>query len=85
MFGVIFEGEQFGYAYEAATNDYLLFDKKEKIIIALKGDNAEMFRDHLTITNNQQDNTLRQRTEQTIKIHFHFMTKPCPIPVFVDD
>ena len=89
MFNTIFEGENFSYAFNARTNEYMLFSNDYKISYPLKGDDANLFAEHLKIIKNQRDETLNARIERTIKIYLYFITpspdnKPKCMPVFIE-
>ncbi|WP_461257197.1 hypothetical protein [Treponema sp. R80B11-R83G3] len=84
MFQSVFEGVYFSYYYEIETDQYLLFNKENNTHIVLKGDDAFMFKEHLALINIERDNTLNERIEKVIEIHYNFSTKPCPMPYFVE-
>jgi len=85
MFQSFFEGDVFSCFYEKETDEYLLLENKTSAHIILKDDDAFMFREHLEIINIMQDNTLNERREKVIEIHYNFSAKPCPMPQFVDE
>jgi len=79
-----FEGLKYGYSYNIETGFYTLYNKENKIRVTLNNDDGFMFKEHLELINIEQNNTLNERTERVIEIHFNFSTKPCPMPHFVE-
>jgi hypothetical protein len=82
MFQPTFECETNSYIYESETDQFMLFDKKCKFQITLKGYDASLFRKHLELITGEPENRTK-RIEKAINIFFYFKTGPCPTPNFV--
>jgi len=84
MYQQIFRGKVYSYSYEKETDQFLLFDNNLSVHVLLKDDDAFMFREHLNLIMIEKNDTIKERIERVIEIHFNFATKPCPIPHFVE-
>jgi len=82
MFLQIFKGKEYSYSYEKETDQYLLFVNNCSVHVVVKGDDAFMFREHLNLIMLEQNDTLKERIESVVEIHYNFNTKPCPMPQF---
>jgi hypothetical protein len=67
----IFDGQNFGYCYEAETGHYLLHDEDFRNHVYLQGDDARMFREQIENIgnrNNTEEKTI-SLTENTISLY----------------
>ena len=78
-----FEGVEYSYSFDCDTG-YFFLKKKNNFFVVLKGDDAFMFREHLELIMIIQDETINQRIERVIEIHYNFSTKPLPEPRFIE-
>ena len=83
-FEPFFEGKEYSYSFDCDTGCFFLKKKNDNFSVAVKGDDAFMFREHLELILINQDDTLNERIESAIEIHYNFNTKPCPIPQFTE-
>ena len=82
MFLPIFKGKKYSYSYEKETDQYLLFVNDCSVHVLVKGGDAFMFREHINLMMLDRNDTLKDRIEEVIEIHYNFDVKPSPMPQF---
>jgi hypothetical protein len=83
MFIPVFEGAHFSFFYENETGQYMLYWPEYNIGIALKGNDALLFKKQIELIRSEPEKDAKARIERAIKIRF-YLKYACPMPQFAE-
>jgi plasmid replication initiation protein len=84
MFVPFFEGVEYSYSFDCDTECFFLTKKNDLFSVVLKDDFALLFKKHLELLMTEPNDDIKERIEWLIELNYHFSTKPCPIPRFIE-